>query len=364
MRAVTAWPAINMEYREQAVRVLPLLEALVHDESIYRQSLLQIVDGARPLWRNLALLLDIREATVRRLRHIPLTTIPSHWHARPAMLLRILDCIPLDCQPVSTADWHAFTHVAVTLDVAPRVRDEIHLYLADWSVWGLPMRRGWLIQCARMGWQVAAEKLRQMSVEQTRMRDIAHFFHEVAYRLWQQRLPGQARASYPFIRQQYGEHSLWSVLRLISEWQPRRPPAPEIRLDSSVWPVPVLAPVPLGELCAFFLHSAAQLKEEGEWMAHCAYSFVAQCAQGRASIVSLRQGERRIATACLEQQFWHEGFHFRCTQLVGVRNAEPPLVAKRAVEQLLAWLNDEALLLMRVGYRNGFLNDRLAGRLC
>ena len=362
MHGLKAWPAINTEYREQAVRVLPLLEALVNDESIYRQSLLQIIDGARPLWPNLAVLLDIRAATVRRLRYISMTTIPQYWHTRPAMMLQVLDAIPLDFQPVSIADWNAFTYVVATLDVAPRVRDEIHLHLADWSVWGLPMRLGWLIQCARLGWGAAANKLRQMAVDPVRMRDIAHFFHELAYRLWQQRLPGQSPVSYSILRQQYGEQGLWRVLRLVSEWQPQRSPAPEPRLASSVWPVPVLAPVPLGELSAIFLYSGVQLKEEGEMMAHCAYSFVTQCAQGRASIVSLREGERRIATACLEQQAWREGFYFRCTQLVGLRNSEPPLAAKHAVEQLLVWLNDDASLLLRVGYRNGFLNSQVDER--
>ena len=168
--------------------------------------------------------------------------------------------------------------------------------------------------------------------------------------------------SYSILRQQYGEQGLWRVLRLVSEWQPQRSPVPEPRLASSVWPVPVLAPVPLGELSASFLYSDVQLKEEGEVMAHCAHSFVTQCAQGRACVVSLRQGAQRIATACLEQQAWREGFYFRCTQLVGLRNSEPPSAAKHAVEQLLAWLNDDASLLLRVGYRNGFLNDRLAGR--
>lgn len=333
-------------YRTQALATLPLLEPLLHDPAIERHTLLQIIDSGLPLWQCLAAQLDIRAATLRRLRGVLLMQIPVFWHSRPVCLLQLLDRLPLNLQPDCDADWLAFTDIAVLLDVTSGVSDEVHLRLSNWLLWGWSIRCSWLIQCARMGWAAAAAKLQRLTVDRRQMRQMAAFFDRQAVLLWQQ---GQSPQRFSQLRQQYGGYGLWRMLQLVRQQYAE----PSLAI-ARVWPVPALRPVVLGELTAIFLSSEAELQEEGARMRNCAANYANACQQGYASIVSLRLAGRRIATACLEHRRLVEGCYFRCSQLRGVSNSEPTPAAKRALEQLLAWLNDGQSFSLRRGYCNAF----------
>jgi hypothetical protein len=113
----------------------------------------------------------------------------------------------------------------------------------------------------------------------------------------------------------------------------------------SNWPAPFDGPVKLGKLCAHFLVTPAQLKDEGLRMQHCVGSYDYQCLYGGANIVSFRdEGGRSVSTAELRLDDRGKQLRMTVAQHKARNNREPPPDAIHALQQLLTLLNDEQML--------------------
>lgn len=338
----------------QALAVLPLLTALCHDAEIDQAALCGLISQRQPLWRGLADLVQVRMATVRRLRALPMANIPSFWHARPVAMLKLLDRLPLDLQPATAADRKAFTRLVLMLDVYPRVPADLYLRLADWSMWGWPMRRDWLIQCGYMGWQTALNKLQRSPRAYIDMALLNNFFNDLAYHLWQQAKPDSPISRYAQLRQQYQQWGLWRVMRSARRWQSTYMPTFWNPAVVNTWAVPLLRPITLGPFTARFLSTRQELVDEGIAMNHCVANLDNSCARGRFSVVSLQQGPHRVATASLMLDRNNQALQFKCCELRGANNSPPSTAARQAIQQLLMLLNDDAAAHLRRGYFHAF----------
>jgi hypothetical protein len=95
-----------------------------------------------------------------------------------------------------------------------------------------------------------------------------------------------------------------------------------------------------------FLHTAAQLRQEGEAMKHCVGSYASRCAAGRSHIVSIRNSDGvRVSTADLAVES-NASLKLVVSQHYGPENAPPDTAAELALKSWLARvMNDEVRIM-------------------
>jgi len=336
----------SVDFLLQALKVIPLLNSLLDGNGFESKRLQHLIADGQPLWPALVSVYRVPEETLRWLRGKDFDLIGHGWHDRLPQLLGFLGKLPPEKRPLTSDDWRIFNGFALNFD------DQ-----EDGEI-----QNTWLSALARMGWQKAQRKMEAMQATVADVQVIPELIEEICSAImvklfpdtpeWQRHENPDWPTVHRAVYKSYLASALMKQLRASMDWHTLQLEIIEKAADATLtpvvqenaWPVPLIAPMRLGNIYAHFLGDKMQLQEEGQRMHHCVGSYSGRCMLENTSIVSLRsQQGRSLSTAHLKLIKNADSFLFSVREHKGPGNTAPSELCADALEALLRHLHSEIM---------------------
>lgn len=359
----------NSRYRVQAMRVLPWLLPLLAAPKRGRilpelAAVRAAIDGAGPLHDAVACAFGVPRELVRWLGS---RELPGNWQlddVRLGRLLAALSWLPPERRPSSPAQFGDLMQLCGVLAGIFRFRnDRGDLRTRAWSALHGPCMRRWLAECGRPGWaRDAMARDRQDFAAQCA--DASDFMGALVDAV-QHRQDAGDEAALAWVTRWAAGIGLRRLLALSRDWHADAFPALDVAAEMPAdvgpaashgarWPAILPEAMRFGEITAVELTSAAQLQAESVRMQHCVASYDRACHSGRSVIVSLRAVSGRVLSTAELRLVDGDRPRVAVEQHRAIRNGAPMAACERALEALVACLNDEpaaALLQARIRFQ-------------
>ena len=340
-------------YRVQAVRVLPWLLPLLAAPKRGRTlpelaAIRATIDGAGPLHDAVACAFGVPREVVRWLGS---RQLPGNWQlddVRLGRLLAALSWLPPERRPCSPAQFGELMDLCGVLAGIFRFRnDRGDLRTRAWSALHGPCMRRWLAECGQPGWaRDAMSRDRQGFAAQCA--DASDFLGALVDAV-QHRQDAGDEAALGWVTRWAAGIGLRRLLALSRDWHANAFPALDMPADEASeasrgahWPAILPEAMRFGEITVVELTSSAQLHAESVRMQHCVASYDRACHGGRSVIVSLRAVSGRVLSTAELRLVDGDRPRVAVEQHRAIRNGAPMAACERALEALVACLNDEA----------------------
>lgn len=376
----------HVQARIQALTVLPMLKWEFCGMNKDADRVRRRIDEGKSVWDSF---LEIHPGKASVLRRIAATkSSPQAWRGNLAGLLALLEPMPPEKIPASDEEWNAFHSVFIALGLDRPLHSQ-----RDGHEDRLQLKRRWLLECARMGWQRAYERFAALDGGVGALSDAFDFLDEVCdagnYLAAQSGENLQTAVDFgKRIRDRWlrapNKFGMFRIVDFSVRWH--RLAFTEAGFSGnadtqrSIWPCLLSQPAQMAQgIFAVPLGNADALAEEGRRMQHCVGSYWRNCFLGNSHIISLRNAEGK-SLSTLELSVNEKEPH-RCeivqhrapknktpaTELRALEGGLKALINKQAdFAALSRWRKNAAKLegLLRVGelhsLSRGYGEERLA----
>ena len=358
--------AFRAKARLQAMQALPMLRWEYPYLTKEMDRVRLRIDAGDSVWDAYTASYPGKIATLKRIANTK--NIPLIWRGYLPYLLMLLDAIPLEKFPVSTEDWNAFQCIQIGL----RISSETHQYKLD-------VKKRWLAEAARMGWQKALTKFMSQEGGVASLGNTFDFLDELAHAgAWLRKHVRQCRVTeiLPFDEQHVQDWmrapDTLGFSRLVDasiQWHrillERRLVEKDSRCQTNrSWQPLFDFPAELSDdVLAVVLSNQDELRQESERMAHCVGIYLQKSLFGQCHIISLRDRQGQ-SLSTLEIAVTENAEHTPIIVQHCTFNNEQPAKALQDLEpRLLAYIQRhadwEALVRWRIQAANTKLYTRL-----
>lgn len=353
-----AAPSGHARNRAQAIETLPWLLPMMTSHASGRKirevsGILAAIDGGLPLFDAVAEAFEVPREVVRGLGR---RTLPGEWLVdarRVRRLLTLLSWLPPERRPQTLTAWKCLKALAGTLSAPLGYIDDIDQSRALHRI-GDCMRH-WLAQTwphDRAEWASALldaqDFLRALFESHQTVDGLDAGAADARVLTW---------CASVRIARVLGLSRAWHTAIAAVTWASATDDA------APHWPAVIASPWEYGDRTIVELTSRAQLRSEGQAMAHCVGSYAEFCRTGNSVVVSLRS-DTGVALSTAELHLADNLPHITVGQHRAESNAAPGTGCVRALDALLRHLNgagQHGQLLRRREFQRAQLAERVRG---